>query len=83
MNLKNLEAYMRFGMDYPVAKVKIPYKSYKQIAPKYIPYEGTSLIEDEPETQEEESTPNPEKPKERKVAKEEKPKSEIFLELED
>ena len=71
MNLKNLEAYMRFGMDYPVAKVKIPYKSYKQIAPKYIPYEGKSLIEEEPDVQEDEATPNPEKPKERVVVKEE------------
>ncbi|MDA0967628.1 MAG: type IV conjugative transfer system coupling protein TraD [Proteobacteria bacterium] len=85
MNLKNLEAYIRFGMDYPIAKVKVQYKSYKQISPKYIPYDGDSLIEEEPQEadQEQNTLTNPEKPKERKVINKENNRSEIVFELED
>ena len=37
MNLPNLQAYIRVGMDYPVAKLEVPYIERKEIAERFVP----------------------------------------------
>lgn len=44
MNLKNLNAYIRFGQDYPISKIELKYKDRKAIAPKFVPYEVLRVV---------------------------------------
>jgi len=37
MNLEDLNCYIKFGRNFPIAKIRLKYKNYKQIATGFIP----------------------------------------------
>ena len=35
-NLNDLEAYLKFGEDFPITKIKLPYVDHKERAPSIV-----------------------------------------------